>query len=132
MGGPASENGPGSGCHRRGNGVGWGGPAKGAGTSKWAALDGKAGRLIRAGMSKEQKAAKAEKVERKEASRAEMLDFYVDVKRDIGEPMPLRMAAAEKWLDRTDGKPAQTTINTGPNGGPMTTEVVYRWAEPEK
>src|SRR5262245_3270167 len=48
--------------------------------------------------------------------------LFVTVLNDVAQPMPLRMAAADKLLDRGCGKPAQAL--TGPDGGPMVMKQV--------
>lgn len=109
---------------KQGNGPGWGGPAKGAGSSKVARPHGKEGQAIQAatgtGMFRPPEV-RAEQAARVAATREEMLEFYVEVKRNEDESTLNRMAATEKWFDRTEGRPAQTNINenTGPGGGPM-------------
>ncbi len=90
-------------------GLGWGGPPKGEGSPKPSRPIGKEGAAAKIAIPPEVRRAKAA---RKAATREEMLDFYVEVKRDKKEPTALRMAAAEKWQDRTEGKPPQTNLNT--------------------
>lgn len=50
-----------------------------------------------------------------------------------GELEVNRLRAAEAWLNRHEGTPIQKTQVTGPDGGPIASEVVYRWdtAKPE-
>lgn len=75
----------------------------------------------------------AENRERKAATRETMMQVYETVAEDEKAPHMARIMAADKWLDRTEGKPMQKTVNenTGPDGGPIVHEVVYRWDSPK-
>jgi hypothetical protein len=93
---------------RPANGPGWGGPAKGAGFLKPSRPHGREGLALRSEIPSEVTAAKAE---RKEANREEMMGVYEEVARDPAAPHMARIVAADKWLDRTEGKPMQININ---------------------
>jgi hypothetical protein len=45
---------------------------------------------------------------------------------------PSRFNAARETLNRIDGMPVQKNEHTGADGEAIVTEVIYRWAEPEK
>jgi hypothetical protein len=56
---------------------------------------------------------------RRDQAQAEAMDLYETVMRDAGEPTPNRIAAADKLLDRIEGKPVQKSLVGGANGGPL-------------
>lgn len=82
-------------------GAGWGGPAKGASTSRIKPGDPDGIQATRGGsMSRWNQ-------ERREAAADDARDLYDAVMRNEEEPTLNRMAAADKLLDRIEGKPVQ-------------------------
>lgn len=113
---------------RKANGAGWGKQAKGEGEHRPMPTV----KTLRRGQPADTPRDAAGRYEPdpvKAASREEMLDFYVEVKRNGKESALNRMAAADKWLDRTEGKPKQTTEHSGPGGGPIETLTHDRLAD---
>ena len=112
---------PGDPNYRPAGGKGWGGPAKGKGAAPLFTSDAQpspdakvAGREARAAMR-----------ERLEEVRMEVAETYIEALRN-GDPAQ-KLAAADKILDRLDGKPPQAI--TGADGGPQVTRMVYEWAD---
>lgn len=83
---------------RRGNGAGWGGPAKGASTARIKPGDPDG---IQA-MSND-----AEVKALADARRLKVMAFYERVVDNEAETTPNRLNAGDKLLDRIDGKPMQ-------------------------
>lgn len=110
-GGPAKGAGHGG----EAKGQGYGGPARGASVSRITA-DAK-GDAIRA-LSRDP----AHMAHRAEMA-GEMLALLVDVARN-GDADAVRVAAADKAMDRLIGKPVATQVITGADGGPMRIERV--------
>jgi hypothetical protein len=80
-----------------GLGDGWGGPAKGA--SKTAGLIAESGHRVAV--------VPPEVAGRKKAHREQMIAVYEDIALDTEAPPAARIMAAEKWLDREEGKVPQ-------------------------
>lgn len=59
------------------------------------------------------------RAERKAATRETMLAVYERIAEDDSAPHVAQIMAADKWLDRIEGKPAQINQHSGPEGGPM-------------
>lgn len=114
---------------RRGNGPGWGGPAKGASrappsiqtASPFAADNQPSPEAKRAGQIKAI------------ADRDEILERYTAILRNPDETPQNVMSAGDRILNRTEGTPVARQELTGADGGPLASEIVYRWADdPEK
>lgn len=90
---------PKTGRFPKGNGAGWGGPAKGASTSRIKPGDPDGIRTMNRG--KEVQAERREKV----------LRMYEEIVDDPEQPVMARITAGDKLLDRIDGKPMQTNLN---------------------
>ena len=90
-----------------GSGPGWGGPAKGAGwpIGKRTVDEANIAKVTLPPELKERKAMK------RRVTRETMMEVYEDVALDAKAPHMARVSAADKWLDRTEGKPAQTNVN---------------------
>jgi hypothetical protein len=101
------ERGPG-GRFPKGKGKGWGGPANGSG---WGGPENgehpnPAPRAAASALTIPVRGdGRAEKAAATIASKAEVLEFYTDVFRNKNESTLYRIAAADKLLDRTEGKP---------------------------
>jgi hypothetical protein len=130
MGGKASDKGPGSGRRpgpgrgppgKIGNGPGWGGLAKGTGTGKPSRPHGKEGLKVKAAIPPE---IRAEKAKHKAVTRETMLGVYERIAIDETAPHMAQIVAADKWLDRTEGKPVQTNINE--NKGTLRVQVILK------
>jgi hypothetical protein len=87
---------------RVGNGVGWGGPAKGEGNR----------------IKSPEEAAEVQKhatdpsvLARKEEVREKVLRLYETVVDDPAQSIQFRLVAGDKLLDRIDGKAVQTNLN---------------------
>jgi hypothetical protein len=87
---------------RVGNGVGWGGPAKGEGNR----------------IKSPEEAAEVSKLAtdpsvlaRKEEVREKVLRLYEDTVDDPEQSIQFRLVAGDKLLDRLDGKAVQTNLN---------------------
>jgi len=114
---------------RRGNGAGWGGPAKGASVAAesiqtaapFAAENQPSPEAKRAGQLKAI------------ADRDEILEKYTAILRNPDETTQNIMSAGDRILNRTEGTPVARQELTGADGGPLASEIVYRWADdPEK
>ena len=99
----------------RGNGPGWGGPAKGAGTGTRPHIVPGPGRghTSPAGDARRERDAKWAE---------EMRQLYYEVATNPRETTQNKLTAADKLLDRIEGKPKQATEISGPDGGPIQTE----------
>ena len=101
---------PATGGTRKGNGAGWGGAAKGGAAGGPAQPfapanpGGGGGSLPGAGRGKQA----TEKSAARTATREQMMGVYVEVALDPNQPGMTRISAAEKWQDRTEGKPKST------------------------
>jgi hypothetical protein len=51
--------------------------------------------------------------QRRAEQRDTMLQVYESIVFDPSQPAMARVAAADKWLDRTEGKPPQATVKYG-------------------
>ena len=91
----------------KGNGPGWGGPAKGEGNGAPSALN-----VVRDG---EEFARRQEVAAQKEPSRQEMLDFYVTVKRD-SDRVDLEPNGRRDELARPHRRQAQAIDRTDREG----------------
>jgi hypothetical protein len=94
------------------HGPGWGGPAKGAGNgnSRAPALAGAADHGAGPGRG-QMTPAGADRRERNE----QMKEILATVAEDDEAPHMARIIAADKWLDRDEGKPLQRTENLNTN-----------------
>lgn len=102
--------GPGRGHKRKiGNGPGWGGPAKGAGSSRPS--------LPLIGIDRDHATPEAKSMGRKEADARseEMRELYYSVAKNTAEPTMVRLFAADKLLDRIEGKAVATNVNVNAN-----------------
>lgn len=98
--------GPGRGHKRKiGNGSGWGGPERGAGSSRAS--------LPLFGRERDQPTTEAKVIGKQEEERrkAEAREFYYSVMKCQTEPTMTRLFAADKLLDRLEGKPVATNVN---------------------
>lgn len=98
--------GPGRGHRRKiGNGAGWGGPARGAGSSSES--------LPLIGRERELPTVEAQMTGRQRAEqRAEELrELLYGIATDVEQPGMVRVSAADKLLDRLEGKPVATNVN---------------------
>jgi hypothetical protein len=117
---------------RIGNGAGYGGPAKGAGTGGPAVpftADSPTrgpGAHLENGDPDEQ-AYRQQRQREKRALRQKMMAVLEEIASSGDQPGSTRAMAADKVLDRLDGKPKQQTELTGADGGAIVTEVIYRW-----
>jgi hypothetical protein len=96
----------GSGIPARGlpaTGLGWGGPAKGDPGPLFDSQYAKA-------MS--EMAKNPEVRARNEARAEELREFYYQTAKNENEPTLIRMAAADKYLDRVEGKPIARSVTT--------------------
>ncbi len=94
-------------------GRGWGGEAKGASNSR---IDDQSGETIRAMRWDEAKL--AEKAVRTDALKGVMWEIAMDA----AEAAPARINAADKLLDREEGKAVQKTQLSGVDGAPLVIE----------
>lgn len=97
----------GSGIPARGlpaSGPGWGGPAKGDPGPRIDA--GAYGDSVRAMIKNPEIRA------RNEARAEELREFYYQTAKNEAEPTLVRMAAADKYLDRVEGKPIARSVTT--------------------
>lgn len=102
--------GPGRGHKRRiGNGRGWGGPARGSGSTRPA--------LPLIGIERDQPTPEAKSMGRKEADARseEMRAILHAVATDASAPAMVRVVAADKLLDRIEGKAVATNVNVNAN-----------------
>jgi len=127
--------------HKPAKGAGVGGPAKGPGVggpAQGPAQPFTADTPTRAPVERmhalnhdaEEQAYRAEqrKLNRERRKKAwEALDGMV---RD--KTHPSHFQASKETLNRIDGMPVQKNEHTGADGEAIVTEVIYRWAEPEK
>lgn len=105
---PRTPRNPGSGkapSNAPARGAGWGGPAKGASTTRLKPRGDAESDRIRTEMHSHA----AWTQERRERVADEMRDLYYGVAKDDAEPTPNRIAAADKLLDRIEGKAVQRT-----------------------
>lgn len=86
---------------QKGNGPGWGGPAKGASTSR--IKPGDPDGITKLRHDPDNLAVKAER-------RRKAMQLYEDVIDDREAPPMARIVAADKLLDRIDGKPIARTV----------------------
>lgn len=105
---------------RRGNGAGWGGPAKGASTSRIDA--GEAGEAIRA-LARDP-ANKSLKDEMRADLWARLHHIALN-----GETETVQVTAADKLLDRIDGK---ATVGKPDDDGRQVSKIEYAWATDAK
>ena len=108
------------------NGAGWGGTKKPYRAAQFTSENQPSLQDVAAGRDAAKTATDAAK-----PHAAKMVDIWLEIAQDPAAPAMARIAAAEKLVDRAEGKPKQTNEQTGPNGGAMVTEVVYRWADSE-
>lgn len=97
-----AERDPKTGRFPKGNGAGgkgWGGPAKGASTSRIEHGD-------PAGITRTNRGRDIQEVRREK-----VLNLYESVVDDPKQPVMARITAGDKLLDRIDGKPVQTNVN---------------------
>ena len=87
---------------RKGNGAGYGGPAKGPGADAPMQPPFEAGNQTAAGPHDNTTGAE---------QRAEMLAIITEVAKDRSQPGMARISAADKWLDRYEGKPLARNLN---------------------
>lgn len=84
-------------------GAGWGGPRRDLGSREKVLISGQAGERLPNGQFKPT----VRGLERA-AIEEELKSFYLDIKRDINEPTPNRLVAADKLYERVAGKVAAT------------------------
>lgn len=104
-------------------GAGWGGPAKGKMPRGQRAAPFTAATGSIAGSLPKDTRTNAEKRER-------LLALYVEIAEDEKHPAASRIMAADKWLDRHEGRPIAKQEHSGPGGAPIPTRIEYTWADP--
>ena len=73
------------------------------------------------------------RAQRRKLKRALAEKAWAALEAMVDEPAhPAHFNATRELLNRVDGVPVQKTEVTGEDGGPLVTEVVYRWATPDK
>lgn len=108
--------------YRPASGMGWGGPPKGAGTGGPARRrTGAELQALRAAVPKEVKDAKKAA---KAAKRERMLAVLEGVAFSKASSDANKVNAADKWLDRTEGRPVQPNANY--DGGKKTLEELIQ------
>ena len=112
---------------RRGNGAGWGGPAKGASVAAESIQNAAPFTADNQPTPEAKRAGKLEAI----ADRDEILERYTAILRNPAETPQNIMGAGDRILNRTEGTPVARQELTGADGGPLASEIVYRWAEPE-
>lgn len=116
--GKAPHNGPAANAGKGGDG--WGGPPQGGSTSRITAdADGDAIRALRHDPGN---------IEAKAVLSGAMRQVLFDVATSVSEPGPSRVNAADKLLDRIEGKATQRSEMTGRDGAPL--EIVRIIVDP--
>ena len=105
---------------RKGNGTGYGGPAKGAGADAPMQAPFEAGNQAAKGYH--------------DMSRSDRLAALDERKWMIGmglvpNVLPVEVAAINSYEVRHLGTPTQTLQHSGPDGGPIPSRVEYAWAD---
>ncbi len=95
---------------RRGNGAGWGGPAKGIPASADTASKFEPGNKAALPAGE-----RASVMQRTRATRDAMIAVYERIAADETAPPMAQITAADKWLDRHEGKPIARMVNMTPD-----------------
>jgi len=109
---------------RRGNGPGWGGPARGASTGGGARNGFETGNTIGAGGGRGNKSEAGEAKRARDEKRAQKLKDALFTLATGAEREETRVRACEAWLNRHEGMPIAKQQISGPDGGPIQTEAV--------
>lgn len=112
--------------YRAGMGPGWGGPAKGASTASGNMQWSRGMRHLESATDTEKAFREANRL-RRAALRERMMNVLETIAETSDSDMA-RLSAADKVLDRLDGKPKQTVASTvsGPDGEPVQVQAIRR------
>ena len=94
---------------RKGNGTGYGGPAKGSGADAPMQAPFEAGNQVADGTNQTSPIAAARR-----ATRDSMMQVYERIAADENAPPVAQIMAADKWLDRKEGKAIARTVSLDP------------------
>lgn len=104
----ADEPKPKRGDGRRGKGAGWGGPAKGSGNGSERQAFGD--ETNAQGHSKATPISEGNRRALRSEQAESMKDLLVTIATDVGQPGAVRVAAADKFIDRIEGKAVQKQV----------------------
>jgi len=110
---------------RKGNGAGWGGPARGASAAPASIQTAPEFSAENQPTSE----AKAEGQQKRILDLEDIKAFYSEVVLNQGEATPNRISAAAHLADRIAGKPPQAVINTETNDAPGVMERLLKGRE---